>query len=257
MLNDYNEDKKKFGYIYLWRALTEWEWYTDINVKVLFIHLLLKVNHKDKTWRGIEIKRGSFLTSREVLAFETGLSEMQVRTALKKLKNTNEIEIKTTSQYSIITVNNYKLYQNNNQQNNQQVTNEYPTNNQQVTTTNNDKEMNNNEEEEGKNSTSSTSDISDLNKERIEDLKNFYGEYKNVHLTSKQLDALKTMILNDSLLNELIQELSENIEQGKEKIFDAKRPGIHFVRLKKYWQYRQNIAIENNKKEEDSYNYGF
>lgn len=144
MLNDYNEDKKRFGYIYLWRALTEWEWYTDINVKVLFIHLLLKANHKDKTWRGIEIKRGSFLTSREVLAFETGLSEMQVRTALKKLKNTNEIEIKTTSQYSIITVNNYELYQNNNQQNNQQVTNEYPTNNQQVTTTNNDKEMNNN-----------------------------------------------------------------------------------------------------------------
>jgi len=37
--------------------MLDWEWYDDINTKVLFIHLLIKANWKEKKWRGIKIKR--------------------------------------------------------------------------------------------------------------------------------------------------------------------------------------------------------
>jgi uncharacterized phage protein (TIGR02220 family) len=132
------------GWIALHRKFLEWEWYNDHNVKILFLHCLLKANHKEKQWQGLTIERGQFVTGRKKLAKETGLTEQQVRTALQKLNT--EITIKTTNKYSVVTVVNYSIYQDkqeeNNQQNNQQITNKQPTNNQQITTTNNNNNNN-------------------------------------------------------------------------------------------------------------------
>lgn len=119
------------GFIKLDRNILNWEWYRNRNVKDLFLHCLLKANHTDKNWEGIVVKRGSFVTGRKILSRELGMSEQQIRTALDKLKATKEITIKSTSQYSILTINNYNLYQSNNQL----ATNEQPTSNQRVTTT--------------------------------------------------------------------------------------------------------------------------
>ena len=116
-------------------VLIEWEWYTNPNVMRLFIHCLLKANRYEKKWQGITIKAGSFVTSYENLAFETGLTVRQVRTAIEKLKTTNELTHKGHSQYSIITVNNWNLYQANDKQNDKQMTNERQTNDKQMTTT--------------------------------------------------------------------------------------------------------------------------
>lgn len=129
-------------FIQLHRKMLEWEWYDDINTKVLFLHLLLKANWKDKNWRGKTIKRWQLLTWRIILSEETGLTQQQIRTSLNKLKSTNNITIKTTNRYSIIEVTNYNDYQKNNQQNNNQVTSNQPTSNQQVTTTNKDNNNN-------------------------------------------------------------------------------------------------------------------
>lgn len=125
------------GWITLHRKLLEWEWYDDIIVCRLFIHCLLRANRSDKTWRGISIKKGEFLTSRDKLAEQTGLGVQQVRSALNKLKSTSELTIKTTSKYTVISVTNWSQYQERNQQTNQQVTNNQPASNQQVTTNNN------------------------------------------------------------------------------------------------------------------------
>lgn len=122
-------------WVKLYTKMLNWEWYSDKNTKILFIHCLLKANYKDKEWQGILIKRGSFVTGRKKLAEETGLTEQQVRTSLKRLKATNEITIKTTKKYSIISIVNYEMYQQNSQDNNQQLTNNQPTTNQQLTTT--------------------------------------------------------------------------------------------------------------------------
>lgn len=134
------------GYVKIHRKIVSWEWYTDINVKVLFLHCLLMANHKDNNWRGITIERGSFVTSYGKLAYETGLSIQKVRTALKKLETTGELTIKTTNKYTVICVKNYELYQQNEteqqteqQTNNKQITNKQQTNNKQITTNKNDK----------------------------------------------------------------------------------------------------------------------
>lgn len=76
------------GYVCMHRKILNWEWYDDIPVRVLFEHLIYTVNWTNATWHGIEIKAGQRVTFRERLATETGLSEQQVRTALKKLQKT-------------------------------------------------------------------------------------------------------------------------------------------------------------------------
>lgn len=99
------------GWIKLHRKMVNWEWYNDINVKVVFLHLLLTANHEDKKWQGIEIKRGQKITSLEYLSKETNLSIMKIRTALDKLKATNEITVKPTNKYTLINIVKYNDYQ--------------------------------------------------------------------------------------------------------------------------------------------------
>ena len=118
------------GFIKIHRKLLEWEWYDDNNVKVLFLHLLLKANYKDKKYRGVNLKAGTVLTGRDILAKELSLSVQQLRTALHKLEATNEITIKTSSKGTKIQIVNYKKYQ----VTTSEATNEQPTSNQRVTT---------------------------------------------------------------------------------------------------------------------------
>lgn len=122
------------GWICLHRRLLEWEWYDDINVTRLFVHLLLRANFKPKRWQGKIIERGQLATGRRMLSQETGLTEQQTRTALDKLKSTNEITTKSTNEYTIITLCNYSLYQDENSR--EQPANQpasQPTNNQPIT----------------------------------------------------------------------------------------------------------------------------
>ena len=97
------------GWIKVHRKLVDWEWYNDINVKVVFLHLLLTANHKEKQWKGQTILRGQKLTSIEHLADDVGLTIQQTRTALKKLKSTHEITIKTTNKNTLITIEKFKI----------------------------------------------------------------------------------------------------------------------------------------------------
>jgi biotin operon repressor len=141
-----SRDSTDNGWVKLHRKLLDWEWYSDHNTTRLFIHILLKASHKDRKWLGVDVPSGSFISGRKVLASEVGLSEQQIRTSLKKLKSTNEITIKATKSYSIISVNNWGLHQQSNQEDNQRATNEQPTDNQQITT---DKNVKNGRKEEG------------------------------------------------------------------------------------------------------------
>lgn len=121
-------------YIKLSRKITEWEWYSDINVSRLFIHILISVNWKDGRFQGVEIPRGSVATSYNSLASQTGLSVMQVRTAIKKLNLTGEITVRQHPKFSVITVNNYNTYQSDNKVNNTDVTQEQHRCNTDLTT---------------------------------------------------------------------------------------------------------------------------
>lgn len=118
------------GWIKLHRQILNWEWYSDTNTFRLFLHLLLTANFKDQKYQGKLIKKGSLLTGRDKLSYETGLSVREVRTCLERLKSTNEIAIKSNSKGTEIQVVNYDKYQ----VETNETTNERPANDQQTTT---------------------------------------------------------------------------------------------------------------------------
>lgn len=126
------------GYIKLHRDILKWEWYDDSKTFGIFIHCLLKANHKDKKWRGITVKRGSFITSYGKLASELGITVRSVRTAITKLEATGELTRSSSSQNTVLKVNNYNQYQDFDTRNDKPTTNERQTNDKPTTTTKND-----------------------------------------------------------------------------------------------------------------------
>ena len=99
------------GYVKIYRSLLKWEWYDDVNTKVVFLHLLLTVSIEDSKWHGITVKRGSRVSSYPVLAKETGLSVKQLRTAISHLEATGEVARTKYPKYTVFAINNYDTFQ--------------------------------------------------------------------------------------------------------------------------------------------------
>lgn len=121
------------GYIKLSRNILDWGWYGSADTFRVFLHILLSANYVDGNFKGIVIKRGQMATSHEKLAEKLDLSVQNVRTALKHLKQTGEIETERHSKFQLITVKNYDVYQGDCLTINQQSTNNQLTINQQST----------------------------------------------------------------------------------------------------------------------------
>ena len=99
------------GWIKIYRAITEWEWYQDSQMVHLLIHLIFKANIMDKKWKGITIKRGQLVTSVASLSSSTGISIRSIRTCLDRMEETGEIDKETTNKFTIITICKYDSYQ--------------------------------------------------------------------------------------------------------------------------------------------------
>lgn len=108
------------GFVIEPRAILTNEWYTDPLTMHLLRHCRLRANFENTKWRGIEIKRGQFVTSLQTLSTETGLTIKQVRTALEKLEKTGYVASKATNKNRIITVLFYSEEQNMGKQNGKQ-----------------------------------------------------------------------------------------------------------------------------------------
>lgn len=231
MLND-NEKLNK-GYVAFYRSFIVWEWFTDVNTCHLFQYCILRANHSDSEWRGIKVKRGSFITSLENLAISTGLTVRQVRTAIKKLKMTGELTHKATNHYSIITVNNYCLYQDNNNQNDERMTIKRQTNDKRMTTDNNEVIMNNNE--------IINNNIGDKNKNFIipslEEIKSYCFERNNNVDANRFYDYYS----------------SKGWMVGKNKMKDWKAA----VRTWERNNFSTNAIKEQKQEADEVYNYGF
>ena len=122
------------GWVKLHRQFKDWEWYNKSEMVHLFIHCLIKANFKDGSFQGIECKKGSFITSLKHLSDETNISIQTIRTCLKKLQLTKEIEVKSTNKLTQITICNYDGYQQEDEDTNKQLTNNQQTTNKQLTT---------------------------------------------------------------------------------------------------------------------------
>ena len=193
------------GWIKLHRKFLKWEWYTDANTKSVFLHLLLNANYEERKWRGKTIEVGEVVTSVKSLSRELKLTTQQTRTALERLKSTNEITIKTTNKYSVIKVCNYGIYQDleveeqqtkqqsRQQTSNKQVTNKQQTNNKQITTPKEIKELKETEELKDNKDHIAVSGEEEQMPEKNQNpkrKKEIYGEYKNVLLTDEEINRL-------------------------------------------------------------------
>jgi hypothetical protein len=131
------------GYIKIYRKMLNWEWISCEKTAQLFLILLLLANHKENRWHGIEIKPGQLVTSIDSLRKITGQTARSVRTGLERLKTTSEVTIKTTNRYTLITVENWALYQSDEDKTTSEttsnLTNKRQTNDKQTTTNKNDK----------------------------------------------------------------------------------------------------------------------
>ena len=106
MTNDYDA-----GYVKVHRSFLNWEWH-DLPVMVsVFMHCLLLANWETKHWHGVQVDRGSFITSTVKLSETCGLCRQTVSECLKRLQETGELTVKSTAKYTLITVNNYDRYQ--------------------------------------------------------------------------------------------------------------------------------------------------
>lgn len=99
------------GYIKLHRKLLDWGWYKDPNTKAVFLHLLLTANFTESEYMGVKIYPGQTVIGRKALAETLGMSERNVRTALNHLKSTNEVTIKVTNKFSVVTIVGWEKYQ--------------------------------------------------------------------------------------------------------------------------------------------------
>ncbi len=110
------------GFILLHRNILNWRWFKDANTFRVFIYLLLQANYEPRDFETMTIGRGQLVTSYPKISDILGISEAQARTAIKHLKATGEITVKQTPKFSVVTVNNYDLYQSLDNQNNRQIT---------------------------------------------------------------------------------------------------------------------------------------
>ena len=92
-------------------------------------------------YQEINLKPGQFIFGRLKASKELKMSQQTIRTCVQSLTKCENLTIKSTNKFSIISITNWERYQTeeieNNQLSNQQLTSNQPATNQQLTTNNN------------------------------------------------------------------------------------------------------------------------
>ena len=122
------------GYIKEYRSLLSWGWFKDPFTAHLWEYLRLAANWDEAVFKGKPVRRGELVTSYPAMAEATGMSVQNVRTAIRHLKQTGEIEMKSFHDFSIVTIVNYDRYQADNSLDNSQLTVCQQAANRQLTT---------------------------------------------------------------------------------------------------------------------------
>ena len=109
------------NYVKISRSILDWEWWMDMNTTRVFLYMIIRANWKEGNFKGIEISRGSFVASIASISAGTGLTNDEVRTAIRHLIKSKNITKQSTNKYTVFTVLNYDLYQDASQSNPKQI----------------------------------------------------------------------------------------------------------------------------------------
>ncbi|EPY7768989.1 DNA replication protein [Citrobacter freundii] len=105
------------GFALLHRKIMDVPFYKDSEAAHLWIHLLLRANHEQTVVStdvgNVTCERGEFITGRNALASETGLSADRVKALLRKFQNLGMITTKSNNRFTVLRVVKYDEYQSN------------------------------------------------------------------------------------------------------------------------------------------------
>ena len=193
----------------------------DSDHLAVWTYLLLNATHAEypALFKGqkIILKPGQLITGRKSIAEKLSINESKVRRILDSFENDQQIDRQRSNQNSLISLNNWELYQIFDQQIDQQMTNNRPTDDQQPTTNKKNKNVKNE-----KNVTNTYSDIPELNEAILEFVKFRKGIKKP--MTD---NAIKLLIgkLNKmtSIASEQIDIINQSILAGWTDVYPLKK----------------------------------
>lgn len=133
------------GWVKLWRKSLGSGLLQNHQLWAFWCWCLMKASHRPTRqmvgWQMVELQPGQFVFGRQKAARELGLSERTIRTCLKKLQTMENLTIRATNKFSVITIVNWESYQGHDQQGDQQsdqhATSKRPAGDQHVTTNKN------------------------------------------------------------------------------------------------------------------------
>lgn len=132
------------GYVWTWRKSLDAGWLKNHKLWAFWSYCILKASYQEHDviigTQTVHLIPGQFIFGRKKAAEDLDLSEQEVRTILKYLEKSENLTIKSTNKFSIITIVNWNTYQGGgfeiNQQINQPLTSNQPATNQPLTTYN-------------------------------------------------------------------------------------------------------------------------
>lgn len=103
------------GYVRLWRKSLDAGWIRNHKLWAFWTYCLMKASHKEFDaivgLQVVHLMPGQFIFGLHVASKETGLTIREIRTILDFLRKAENLTIKTTNKFSIITIINWPTYQ--------------------------------------------------------------------------------------------------------------------------------------------------
>jgi len=103
------------GFVKIWRKILDAGWIKNHKLCAFWLWCLLKATHKEFNaivgLQTVHLLPGQFIFGLLKASDETALSIREIRTILEFLKKSENVTIKTTNKFSIITVINWSIYQ--------------------------------------------------------------------------------------------------------------------------------------------------
>jgi len=103
------------GYIKLWRKSIDSGWIKNHKLWAFWSYCLLKASHQEFDAiigvQTVHLLPGQFIFGLRIASSDTGLSIREIRTILAFLKKAENLTIKSTNKFSIITIVNWPIYQ--------------------------------------------------------------------------------------------------------------------------------------------------
>lgn len=209
------------GYFFVYRRLFEHEVGKNPLAVALWVRLLSDASYEDKEifWENktLSIKRGQLITSIDKLSKWLGISRRTTKRILDALQSVQQINIKTTNKYTVITIQNYNKYQ----ALPNKRTSDGTTNAQQTPTTNTTKEYN-------KERPSSKTSLIPCTKDELEEIS------KDLSVSIDSVNKTHKVILNKIKAKEFKNKtvyytLSNWVLQDIEKGYVRKKGGYQII----------------------------